>query len=188
MAVNMYTTGGAGDGKTTLAAAILYCLATQYPNLNAVQAAGADSGAVKRELFATPSHSFSLVDAPAATREAALASSPKMDIALLVISSLDGPQQGTVDAIEQAKAAGVSQIVAYLSKTDRARDEELLELLELETRELLSHHGGYDGDSVAIFCGSATEALGSSGSHVDPKAASIFALVAALDTVAPALT
>jgi elongation factor Tu len=139
---------------------------------------------VAHESFATPTTHFVVLDAPASTRDAALSALPKMDIALLVVSTDEGPQQTTIDAIEHARAIGVPNIVVYLSKTDIDEDEELYELLELQTRELLSHHGGYDGDAAAILWGSAKEALRSSGSPADPKAASIFALVDAIERAA----
>jgi elongation factor Tu len=184
MAVNIYTTGGAGDGKTTLSAAIMFCLGTEYPNLNASEATGADGSGIARESYATPAHQYSHTDAPAAGCDAMLSSSPKMDVALLVISAEDGPQQGTVDAIVRAKAAGVPGVVVYLNKCDRVPDEELLELVEMEIRELLGSRG-YPGDDVSVVTGSATNALTSSGARADAKAASIFALVDAIDKTVP---
>jgi elongation factor Tu len=72
----------------------------------------------------------------------------------------------------------------YLSKTDIDDDEELFELLELQMRELLGHHGDYNGDAVMIVRGSAKAALRSSGSPSDAKAASIFSLVEAIEQTA----
>jgi elongation factor Tu len=185
MAVNIYTTGGAGDGKTTLSAAFMFCLGSEYPNLNGSPVAGADGSGVARESCATPAHRYAMTDAPASGCAAMLASSPKMDVALLVVAANEGPQKGTVAAIDGAKAAGVPGIVVYFSKCDLVPDEELLELLELEIRELLSSRG-YSGDDLSVVSGNAKDALTSSGSRTDKKAASIFALADAIDKAVPA--
>jgi elongation factor Tu len=184
MAVNIYTTGAPGHGKTTLTAAIMYCLGTEYASLNGSAAGGADSSGVARESYATAAHQYAHADCPDAGCAAMLASSPKMNVALLVVAAEDGPRKETVDAIARAKAAGVERVAVFLGKADLVPDEELLELVEMEIRELLGSHG-YRGDSIPVVSGSATAVLASQGTRADKTAASVFALMDAIDSNVP---
>ncbi len=81
-----------------------------------------------------------------------------MDGAILVVSAADGPMPQTREHILLARQVGVPQIVVFLNKVDLLDDEELLELVEMEVRELLSKYQ-YDGDNIKVVRGSATAAL-----------------------------
>ncbi|HKI85887.1 MAG TPA: elongation factor Tu, partial [Thermoanaerobaculia bacterium] len=107
----------------------------------------------------------------------------QMDGAVLVVSAADGPMPQTREHILLARQVGVPYIVVFLNKTDMVDDEELLELVELEVRELLSQYE-FPGDEIPIIKGSALKALESS----DPDGAEckcIFELLEALDTYVP---
>src|SRR5439155_864858 len=109
----------------------------------------------------------------------------QMDGAILVVSAPDGPMPQTREHILLARQVEVPAIVVYLNKVDMMDDEELLELVEMELRELLSKYG-FPGDDIPIVRGSALAAL--SSSSTDPDAAeyeSIHALMAAVDTYIP---
>jgi len=185
MAVTICTIGAAGHGKTTLTAAIMYCLGVAYPTLQDGSIAGADASGVSREAYATPAHEYAHVDCPASQRDAMFAGLPKMDAAILVVSATDGPMPGTRDSIATARKAGIANLAVYLNKSDLLADPEMLELIELEVRELLGSQG-YPGDSLPVITGSATEALASAGTPDDPKASTVFALVAAVEKNVPA--
>jgi len=186
MAINIYTMGETGHGKTTLTAAIMYCLGAAYPNLQEGAISGADASGVSRETYATPANRYAHADGPCSQREAILLRDP-MDIGLLVVAASDGPMPGTRDAIASAKKAGVSNLVVFLNKSDVVGDAELCELVEMEVRDLLSSQK-YAGDDIAVVTGSATAALASAGTPDDPKAASIFALVDAIDKSASSVS
>src|SRR5687768_17636619 len=82
----------------------------------------------------------------------------QMDGAILVVSSADGPMPQTREHILLARQVGVPALVVYMNKVDQVDDEEILELVELEIRELLSSYG-FDGDNIPIVKGSALAAL-----------------------------
>jgi elongation factor Tu len=185
MAINIYTMGETGHGKTTLTAAIMYCLDVAYPTLQEGGPAGADTSGVSRETYSTPAHQYTHADCPVSQRDAMLAASPKMDVGIVVISASDGPMPGTRDSLASARNAGVSNLVVFLNKSDLVPDVDLLELIEMEVRELVSSQK-FPGDSVPVVVGSAMDALGSSGTREDPKAATVFALVDAIDKSVPA--
>ena len=86
----------------------------------------------------------------------------QMDGAVLVVSAADGPMIQTREHILLARQVNVPSIVVYLNKVDQVDDEELLDLVELETRELLSEYG-FDGDDTPMIRGSALEALEGTG-------------------------
>jgi len=99
----------------------------------------------------------------------------QMDGAILVVSAADGPMPQTREHILLARQVGVPYIVVYLNKVDMVDDKELLELVELEVRELLTTYN-FPGDEVPIIRGSALKALESgSGDRTDPNAQPIFA-------------
>jgi elongation factor Tu len=185
MAVTICTIGAAGHGKTTLTAAIMYCLGVAYPTLQSDSIAGADASGVSHETYATPAHEYAHADGPASQRDAMVAGLPKVDAAILVVSATDGPMPGTRDSIATARKAGIANLAVYLNKSDLLADPEMLELIELEVRDLLGSQG-YSGDSLPVIAGSATEALASSGTPNDPKASTVFALVAAIEKNVPA--
>ncbi|MBR5367381.1 MAG: elongation factor Tu, partial [Clostridia bacterium] len=105
--------------------------------------------------------------------------------AILVVAASDGPMQQTREHILLARQVGVPAIVVYMNKTDLVDDEELLELVEMEIRELLSEYD-FPGDDIPIIRGSAREALESTSTDLnDPVYASIFELMDAVDDYIP---
>ncbi|MBQ3708927.1 MAG: elongation factor Tu, partial [Clostridia bacterium] len=109
----------------------------------------------------------------------------QMDGAILVVAASDGPMQQTREHILLARQVGVPAIVVYMNKTDLVDDEELLELVEMEIRELLSEYD-FPGDDIPIIRGSAREALESTSTDLnDPVYASIFELMDAVDSYIP---
>jgi len=108
----------------------------------------------------------------------------QMDGAILVVSATDGPMPQTREHILLMKQVGVPKIVVFLNKCDMVDDEELLELVELEVRELLSKYE-YPGDDTPIVRGSALKALQSSGKKGDPDADAIFKLMDTVDEYIP---
>jgi elongation factor Tu len=108
----------------------------------------------------------------------------QMDGAILVVSAADGPMPQTREHILLMKQVGVPYIVVFLNKVDQVDDEELLELVEMEVRELLSSYE-YPGDDIPIIRGSGLKALQSSGKRDDPDAAPVFALMDAVDNYIP---
>src|SRR2546425_756666 len=109
----------------------------------------------------------------------------EMDGAILVVSAADGPMPQTREHILLARQVEVPQIVVYLNKVDMVDDEELLELVELEVRELLSKYG-YKGEEVPIIRGSALKALESTSTDINaPEFKSILELMNAVDSYIP---
>jgi elongation factor Tu len=107
-----------------------------------------------------------------------------MDGAILVVAATDGPMPQTREHVLLMRQVGVQRIVVFLNKVDLVEDEELLELVEMEVRELLSKQE-YDGDNIPVIRGSATKALNSSGKRGDPDADPIFKLMDAVDDYIP---
>jgi elongation factor Tu len=107
-----------------------------------------------------------------------------MDGAILVVAATDGPMPQTREHVLLMRQVGVQRIVVFLNKVDLVEDEELLELVEMEVRELLSKQD-YDGDNLPVIRGSATKALNSSGKRGDADADPIFNLMDAVDTYIP---
>jgi len=108
----------------------------------------------------------------------------QMDGSILVVSAADGPMPQTREHILLARQVGVPYIVVFLNKVDMVDDPELLDLVELEVRELLKTYE-FPGDAVPVIRGSATEALESTGKADDPKAKPILELMAAVDAYIP---
>src|SRR5207247_1435819 len=109
----------------------------------------------------------------------------QMDGAILVVSAADGPMPQTREHILLARQVEVPQVVVFLNKVDMVDDEELLELVELEVRELLTKYG-YKGDETPIIRGSALKALESTSKDVNaPEFKSILDLMNAVDTYIP---
>ena len=106
----------------------------------------------------------------------------QMDGAILVVSAADGPMPQTREHILLARNVGVPNIVVFLNKADQVDDEELVELVEMEVRELLSMYD-FDGDNIPIISGSALKAL--EGDDSDIGVPSIIKLLEAVDTYIP---
>jgi len=193
--VNIGTTGHVDHGKTTLTAAIINCLATENANIQKRNVDDIDNApeekergitiAISHQEYETASRHYAHVDCPghADYIKNMITGAAQMDGAILVVSGTDGPMPQTREHILLMKQVGVPFIVVFLNKVDLVDDEELLELVEMEVRELLGKQG-FDEDCPVIR-GSATKALNSSNKRGDKDADPIFALMDAVDSYIP---
>jgi elongation factor Tu len=191
--VNVGTIGHVDHGKTTLTAAICTVLAKEYGG--AAQAfADIDNAPEERERgitiatshveYETPSRHYAHVDCPghADYVKNMITGAAQMDGAILVCSAADGPMPQTREHILLSRQVGVPKIVVFLNKCDMVDDEELLELVEMEVRELLDQYE-FPGDDTPIIQGSALKALEGDEGKLGKEA--IIALGEALDTYIP---
>jgi elongation factor Tu len=167
--VNIGTIGHVDHGKTTLTAAITMTLAAlgkakarKYDEIDAApeeKARGITINTAHVE-YETEDRHYAHVDCPghADYVKNMITGAAQMDGAILVVSAADGPMPQTREHILLAKQVGVPNLVVFLNKKDMVDDDELLELVELEVRELLSQYG-FDGDEIPIMAGSALQAL-----------------------------
>ena len=166
---NIGTIGHVDHGKTTLTAAITKVMAETYGGA-AVDFANIDKAPEERERgitistahveYETDARHYAHVDCPghADYVKNMITGAAQMDGAILVVNAADGPMPQTREHILLARQVGVPALVVYMNKVDQVDDEEILELVELEVRELLSEYG-FDGDNIAIVKGSALAAL-----------------------------
>ena len=191
--VNIGTIGHIDHGKTTLTAAITRVLAKHDPK-NAVRSFDSiDNAPEERERgitiatahveYTTAQRHYAHVDCPghADYIKNMITGAAQMDGAILVVAATDGPMPQTREHILLARQVGVPSLVVFLNKVDMVDDEELLDLVELEVRELLSSFE-YPGDDLPVVRGSALRAL--EGSE-EAAAAGIDALMAAVDDYVP---
>jgi elongation factor Tu len=174
--VNTGTIGHVDHGKTTLTAAI-----TKYFGKKAVRYDEIDKAPEEKERgitinsahveYETENRHYAHVDCPghADYVKNMITGAAQMDGAILVVSAVDGPMPQTREHILLAKQVGIATLVIFLNKVDMVEDEELLELVEMEVRELLSKYG-FDGDAAKVVKGSALKALTEEGSEVGEKA------------------
>jgi len=174
--VNTGTIGHVDHGKTTLTAAI-----TKYFGKEAVKYDEIDKAPEEKERgitinsahveYETENRHYAHVDCPghADYVKNMITGAAQMDGAILVVSAVDGPMPQTREHILLAKQVGIATLVVFLNKVDMVEDEELLELVEMEVRELLSKYG-FDGDAAKVVKGSALKALTEEGSEVGEKA------------------
>ena len=167
--VNIGTIGHVDHGKTTLTAAITLALsalgdakARNYEDIDAApeeKARGITINTAHVE-YQTPERHYAHVDCPghADYVKNMITGAAQMDGAILVVSAADGPMPQTREHILLARQVGVPNLVVFLNKEDQVDDEELLELVELEVRELLSDYK-FDGDNIPIVTGSALKAV-----------------------------
>ena len=194
--VNIGTTGHVDHGKTTLTAAIINCLATENSNIAKRNVDDIDNApeekergitiAISHQEYETAARHYAHVDCPghADYIKNMITGAAQMDGAILVVSAADGPMPQTREHILLMKQVGVPYIVVFLNKVDMVDDEELLELVEMEVRELLSSYD-FPGDDIPIIRGSGLKALNSSGKRGDPDADPVFALMDAVDNYIP---
>ncbi|MBN2898956.1 MAG: elongation factor Tu [Clostridia bacterium] len=168
--VNIGTIGHVDHGKTTLTAAITSVLHKKYGFGEAVAFDKIDKAPEERERgitistahveYETPNRHYAHVDCPghADYVKNMITGAAQMDGAILVVSAADGPMPQTREHILLSRQVGVPKIVVFLNKADMVDDEELIELVEMEIRELLSEYE-FDGDNTAIVVGSALKAL-----------------------------
>ena len=167
--VNIGTIGHVDHGKTTLTAAITKVLSTRYGGA-AMDYDQIDKAPEERERgitistshveYETPARHYAHVDCPghADYVKNMITGAAQMDGGILVVSAADGPMPQTREHILLSRQVGVPYIVVFLNKCDMVEDEELLELVEMEVRDLLSEYD-FPGDDTPIIRGSAREAL-----------------------------
>ena len=186
--VNIGTIGHVDHGKTTLTAAITNVLAKKG-FAEAVDYANIDKAPEERERgitintahveYQTEKRHYAHVDCPghADYVKNMITGAAQMDGAILVIASTDGPMAQTREHILLSRQVGVPRMVVFMNKCDMVDDEELLDLVEMEIRELLSEYG-FDGDKTPIIRGSALKALEGDAKYSDK----IMELMDAVDT------
>src|SRR6202166_2739254 len=190
--VNIGTVGHVDHGKTTLTAAIINCLATENPNIQKRTVDDIDNApeekergitiAISHQEYETAKRHYAHVDCPghADYVKNMITGAAQMDGAILVVSAADGPMPQTREHILLARQVGVPSIVVFLNKCDMVDDAELLDLVEMEVRDLLSQYE-FPGDTIPIVKGSALKAL-----ECDPKSKeAIHQLMAAVDEYIP---
>ncbi|NLW02893.1 MAG: elongation factor Tu [Clostridiaceae bacterium] len=195
--VNIGTIGHVDHGKTTLTAAITKVLALSDTTVEVKDYNQIDSAPEEKERgitintshveYQTENRHYAHVDCPghADYVKNMITGAAQMDGAILVVSAADGPMPQTREHILLAHQVGVPRIVVFMNKCDMVDDEELLELVEMELRDLLSQYN-YPGDEIPIIRGSALEALECpSNDQNDPKYASILELMKAVDEYIP---
>ena len=168
--VNIGTIGHVDHGKTTLTAAITLIMNKRYGSGEFVDYANIDKAPEERERgitistshveYETPNRHYAHVDCPghADYVKNMITGAAQMDGAILVVSAADGPMPQTREHILLARQVGVPKIVVFLNKEDQVDDPELIELVEMEVRDLLSEYD-FDGDNTPIVVGSALKAL-----------------------------
>ncbi|PAJ70405.1 elongation factor Tu [Pseudoalteromonas sp. NBT06-2] len=189
--VNVGTIGHVDHGKTTLTAAITNVLAKVYGG-EAKDFAAIDNAPEERERgitistshveYDTPSRHYAHVDCPghADYVKNMITGAAQMDGAILVVAATDGPMPQTREHILLSRQVGVPYIIVFMNKCDMVDDEELLELVEMEVRELLSEYE-FPGDDLPLIAGSALKALEGEKQWEDK----IVELAEALDTYIP---
>ncbi len=190
--VNVGTIGHVDHGKTTLTAAMTMILARNNPNVEVRSFDSIDNAPEERERgitiatahveYETDNRHYAHVDCPghADYIKNMITGAAQMDGAVLVVSAADGPMPQTREHILLARQVGVPYIVVFLNKTDMVDDEELLDLVELEVRELLAQYE-FPGDDIPMIRGSALKAMeGDAASE-----AAILELMAFMDDYIP---
>ncbi len=194
--VNVGTIGHIDHGKTTLTAAILAVQAAKGLAKTKSYADIAKGGtvrdasktvtiAVAHVEYETPTRHYAHIDCPghADFIKNMITGAAQMDGAILVVAATDGPMPQTREHILLARQVGVPAMVVFLNKCDLVDDPELLELVEMEVRELLTSYG-YPGDEIPFIKGSALNAL-NADSLDDPACQAIFELLQAVDDYIP---
>ena len=187
--VNIGTIGHVDHGKTTLTAAISRVLSEKVAGNQQVDFANIDKAPEERERgitintahieYETDNRHYAHVDCPghADYVKNMITGAAQMDGAILVIAATDGPMAQTREHILLSRQVGVPRMVVFMNKCDMVDDPELLDLVEMEIRELLTEYG-YDGDNTPIVRGSALKALEGDATY----AQCIMDLMSAVDT------
>ena len=191
--VNVGTIGHVDHGKTTLTAALTKTMAAKFGG-DASAFEDIDNAPEERERgitiatahveYESEVRHYAHVDCPghADYVKNMITGAAQMDGAILVVSAADGPMPQTREHILLARNVGVPNIVVFLNKADQVDDAELVELVEMEVRELLSMYD-FDGDNIPIISGSALKALEGDDSEIG--AAAVEKLVATMDEYFP---
>ena len=168
--VNIGTIGHVDHGKTTTTAAITLVLNKRYGSGEFMDYANIDKAPEERERgitintshveYETPNRHYAHVDCPghADYVKNMITGAAQMDGGILIVSAADGPMPQTREHILLARQVGVPKLVVFLNKEDQVDDPELIELVEMEVRDLLSEYD-YDGDNTPIIVGSGLKAL-----------------------------
>jgi len=196
--VNVGTIGHVDHGKTTLTSALTKVMGdtgkAKFVPYDEVAKASESQGrrdptkiltiAISHVEYETENRHYAHVDCPghADYVKNMITGAAQMDGAILVVSAADGPMPQTREHILLARQVGVPYIVVFLNKADKVEDKELLELVELEVRELLSKYG-FPGDDVPVVIGSAIKAI--EGDQSELGVPSIMRLLEAIDTYIP---
>ena len=193
---NIGTIGHVDHGKTTLTAAITKTLAERVAGNAAVDFENIDKAPEERERgitistahveYETEKRHYAHVDCPghADYVKNMITGAAQMDGALLVVSAADGPMPQTREHILLARQVGVPYIVVFMNKVDQVDDPELLELVEMEIRDLLNEYD-FPGDDTPIIKGSALQALEAPDDPSNPAYAPIYELMDAVDEYIP---
>ena len=193
--LNLGTIGHVDHGKTTLTAAITRVLAN-YGEAEVMDFDNIDNAPEEQERgitiatshveYETENRHYAHVDCPghADYVKNMITGAAQMDGAILVVSAADGPMPQTREQILLARQVGVPAMVVYLNKADMVDDEELIELVEMEVRELLDEYD-FDGAETPIVVGSALEALENPEIEENEHAASVLELMEAVDEHIP---
>ena len=195
--VNIGTIGHVDHGKTTLTAAITKTLSLTAGNVEFLAYDQIDNAPEERARgitintrhveYETDNRHYAHVDCPghADYVKNMITGAAQMDGAILVVAGTDGPLQQTREHVLLARQVGVPAIVVFMNKTDLVDDAELLDLVEMEVRDLLSEYE-FPGDDIPIVRGSAREALESASTDINaPEYAPILELMAAVDSYIP---
>ena len=192
--VNIGTIGHVDHGKTSLTAAITKVLAASNPKVQFKAYDQIDNAPEERERgvtinashveYETANRHYAHVDCPghADYVKNMITGAAQMDGSILVVSAADGPMPQTREHILLARQVGVPALVVFMNKVDMVDDPELLDLVELEVRELLKTYS-FPGDAIPVVRGSALKAL--EGSGTDDSAKPILALMEAVDKYIP---
>jgi len=191
--VNVGTIGHVDHGKTTLTAALTKCMAElhggEFKAYDQIDGAPEERArgitiATAHVEYESPNRHYAHVDCPghADYVKNMITGAAQMDGAILVVSAADGPMPQTREHILLSRQVGVPYIVVYMNKADMVDDAELLELVEMEIRELLDAYD-FPGDDTPVIIGSALKAL--EGDSSDIGVPSIIKLVEALDSYIP---
>jgi elongation factor Tu len=193
--VNVGTIGHVDHGKTTLTAAITMVLAAKNPKIAVRDYGSIDNAPEERERgitiatahveYETDARHYAHVDCPghADYVKNMITGAAQMDGAILVVSAADGPMPQTREHILLARQVGVPYIVVFMNKCDMVDDPELLDLVELEVRELLKKYE-FPGDDIPVVRGSALKAMEGQGKDAAANEA-ILKLMAAVDSYIP---
>ncbi len=194
--VNVGTIGHVDHGKTTLTSAITYCLASQglasRMDFDAIDKAPEERErgitiATAHVEYETDNRHYAHVDCPghADYVKNMITGAAQMDGAILVVSAADGPMPQTREHIVLARQVGVPYIVVFLNKADQVDDPELLELVEMEVRDLLNIYE-FPGDDIPIVTGSALKAMECGcGAKDCPNCKVVWELMEAIDAYIP---
>ena len=194
--VNVGTIGHIDHGKTTLTAALTLCLSkrglAEYTSFDRIDKAPEERErgitiAIAHVEYETDKRHYAHVDCPGHVDyiKNMITGAAQMDGAILVVAADDGPKLQTREHILLAKQVGVPYIVVYLNKTDLVDDPDLIEIIDMEVRELLNKYE-FPGDEVPIICGSARKALECGcGKDECENCGSVIKLVKAVDEYIP---